>query len=94
MIDSRDAFDVALDEDAAWVLWVRETPQGQSLHLARYTPDLSRELQRLEVARLQGRGRATGFPQLVLADGGAYVVWTDVVEGRPLLRGARFAERG
>lgn len=86
--------DVALDENAAWVLWVRETPQGQSLHLARYTPDLSRELQRLEVARLQGRGRATGFPQLVLADGGAYVVWTDVVEGRPLLRGARFAERG
>ncbi|WP_052108158.1 sialidase family protein [Aerolutibacter daejeonensis] len=86
--------DVALADDAAWVLWVRETPQGQSLHLARYTPDLSRELQRVDVAQLQGRGRATGFPQLVLADGGAYVVWTDVVEGRPLLKGARFAERG
>jgi hypothetical protein len=98
VVDRGDAVqgrvDVALADDAAWVLWVRETPQGQSLHLARYTPDLSRELQRLEVARLQGRGRATGFPQLVLADGGAYVVWTDVVEGRPLLKGAHFAERG
>lgn len=86
--------DVALDADSAWVLWVRESPQGQTLHLARYTPDLSRELQRLEVARLQGRGRATGFPQLVLADGGAYVAWTDVVDGKPLLKGARFAARG
>jgi hypothetical protein len=86
--------DVALAADAVWVLWVRESAQGQSLHLARYTPDLSRELQRMEVARLQGRGRATGFPQLVLADGGAYVVWTDVVDGRPRLQGARFAERG
>lgn len=86
--------DVALDGDAVWVLWVRESAQGQSLHLARYASDLSRELQRLEVARLQGRGRATGFPQLVLADGGAYVVWTDVVDGRPRLKGARFAARG
>ena len=86
--------DVALGDDAVWVLWVRESAQGQSLHLARYAPDLSRELQRLEVARLRGRGRATGFPQLVLADGGAYVVWTDVVDGRPRLLGARFAERG
>lgn len=86
--------DVALDAGSAWVLWVRESPQGQTLHLARYTPDLSRELQRLEVARLQGRGRATGFPQLVLADGGAYVAWTDVVDGKPLLKGARFAARG
>lgn len=98
VVDRGDAVqgrvDVAVGVDAVWVLWVRESAQGQSLHLARYTPDLSRELQRLEVARLQGRGRATGFPQLVLADGGAYTVWTDVVDGRPLLRGARFAPRG
>lgn len=98
VVDRGDAVqgrvDVALDAQAAWVLWVRETAQGQSLHLARYAPDLSHELQRLEVARLQGRGRATGFPQLVLADGGAYVVWTDVVDGQPLLRGARLAPRG
>jgi hypothetical protein len=80
--------DVALGDDAAWVLWMREDAGGQSLQLARYAPDLSRELQRLEVARLQGRGRATGFPQLALRDGTAHVVWTDVVAGKPQLRGA------
>ena len=73
---------------------MREEPQGQSLWVARYTPDLSRELQRLEVATLQGRGRATGFPQMVATDHGLLVAWTDVVQGKPLLRGARIAAAG
>ena len=80
--------DVALQEDAAWVLWLREDAHGQSLQLARYAPDLSRELQRVEVARLQGRGRATGFPQLALHDGTAHVIWTDIVDGKPKLGAA------
>lgn len=82
---------VALDDDNAWVLWLREAQGHQSLQLARFSPDLSRELQRIEVAQLQGRGRGTGFPQLALADGGAYVIWTDVVDGKPALHGARIA---
>lgn len=82
---------VALDAQQAWVLWVREDASGQSLWLARYAPDLSRQLQRVEVAKLQGRGRATGFPQLALRSGGAYIVWTDVIDGAPQLHGARFA---
>jgi len=84
--------DVALGADAAWVLWLREDAQGQSLQLARYAPDLSRELQRLQVAKLEGRGRATGFPQLALGNGKAYVVWTDVIEGKPQLRGAMLTQ--
>lgn len=83
--------DVALDADAAWVVWLREDAGGQVLQLARYTPDLARELQRVVVAKLQGRGRATGMPQLVLRNGTAYVVWTDVIEGAPQLRGATIA---
>ena len=83
--------DVALDADAAWVLWLREDAKGQSLQLARYAPDLSRELQRMEVARLQGRGRGTGFPQLALGGGRVHVVWTDVIDGKPQLRGAMLA---
>ena len=80
--------DVALDARAAWVLWVREEADGQTLQLARYAPDLSRELQRIEVGQIEGRGRATGFPQLALSGDTAYVVWTDVVDGKPRLRGA------
>ena len=85
--------DAAMDADAAWVLWLREDAQGQSLQLLRYAADMSGEPQQVELARLQGRGRATGFPQLALSAGVAYAVWTDVVEGRPLLRGARIVAR-
>ena len=85
---SRRRIDVALGADAAWALWTREDETGQSLQLARYRPDLSGELQRIEVARLQGRGRGTGFAQLVLVDGVVHVAWTDVVDGKPGLHGA------
>ncbi len=80
--------DVALDAQTAWVLWVREQADGQSLQLARYAHDLSSEPERIVVGRIEGRGRATGFPQLALAGDAAYVVWTDVVDGKPRLRGA------
>ena len=79
---------VAVDETQAWILWIREDAGGQSLWLSRRTPDLSTELQRLEVAKLQGRGRATGYPQIVLRDGVAHVAWTDIVDGVSRLRGA------
>ena len=74
----------------AWVLWTREDAGVQSLQFARFASDLSREWQRGEVAKLQGRGRATGVAQLALGNDGAYVVWTDVVDGKPRLAGARF----
>lgn len=79
---------IAIDETQAWILWIREDAGGQSLWLSRRTPDLSTELQRLEVAKLQGRGRATGYPQIVLRDGVAHVAWTDIVDGVSRLRGA------
>jgi hypothetical protein len=83
--------DVAVSADAVWVAWLREDAGGQSLQLALYAPDLSRERQHLEVARLQGRARGTGFPQLAVHDGGAVVVWTDVIDGKPHLRAAAIA---
>jgi hypothetical protein len=79
---------VGLDASQAWVLWLREDAGVQSLWLARYTPDLSRQLQRVKIATLQGRGLATGFPQLALQAGNAYVVWTDVANGVTQLQGA------
>lgn len=85
--------DVALDAGQAWVAWLREDANGQSLWLARYAPDLSRELSRTEIAKLQGRGRATGFPQLAARDGEAFLVWTDIAGGVPQLRGVRIRPR-
>jgi hypothetical protein len=78
---------LALDARQAWVLWIREDAAGQSLWLSRRTPDLQREYQRLEVAKLQGRGRGTGFPKIALRAGVGYVAWTDAVGGVPQLRG-------
>jgi hypothetical protein len=80
---------VAIDRQQVWLLWMREEAGVQSLWLARYTPDLSKELQRVKLADLQGKGRATGFPKLVLTGAAAHVVWTDVVDGAPQLRGVR-----
>ena len=80
---------VAVDGDSVWVNWTREDAEGQSLWLARYSADLSKQLQRIEVAKLQGRGRATGFPQMVVRADAVYLVWTDVVDGKPALQGAR-----
>ncbi|MEZ0472496.1 hypothetical protein [Luteimonas salinilitoris] len=80
---------VALDARQVRVLWLREDGDGQSLWFARYAPDLSREFERIELAKLQGRGRATGFPKLVVHDGVSHAVWTDLLDGQPQLRGAR-----
>lgn len=84
---------VAADGDAVWVSWSREDASGQSLWLARYDVGLGKELQRTQVAKLQGRGRATGFAQLVAHEGAAYLVWTDVVDGKPELHGARLTRK-
>ena len=85
--------DIALDANAAWALWLREDASGQSLMLARYTPDLSRQIETLEVAKLQGRGRGTGFPQLALRDGAAWIVWTEIVDAVPRLQGATYVPK-
>jgi hypothetical protein len=79
---------VALDAKQAWALWIREDASGQTLWLSRRTPDLAKELQRIEVSKLQGRGKGTGFPQIALRNGDAYIAWTDIVDGAPHLRGA------
>ncbi len=81
--------DVALDAQQAWVAWLREDANGQTLMLARYAPDLSRELQRIVVAKLEGRGHASGTPKLVANASGAWLVWTDSIGGVAHLQGAQ-----
>jgi hypothetical protein len=45
------------------------------------------------LAALTGRGRGTGFPKIAVRNGVAFVVWTDIVDGRPHLVGAKVAPR-
>lgn len=81
---------VAMDAHGVWIAWLREDTRTQSLWLARYSPDLSRELERLQIATLRARGPASGFPQLAVRDGVAYMVWTDTDATQPALHGARY----
>ena len=80
---------VAFDGQQAWVAWLREDAQGQTLYLARYSPDLSRQLQKIEVAKLGARGMASGYLKLLAGDGMAWLVWTDSENGVAHLKGAR-----
>ncbi len=85
--------DVALDGQQAWVAWLRETQEGQTLLLARYAPDLSKKLQQFEVATLKARGMASGYPKLVAnGKGKAWLVWTDVEAGVAQLKGAEISQ--
>lgn len=92
-VDSGDAVlgraAVAYDGQQAWVAWLREGAQGQTLLLARYSPDLRRQLQKIEVAKLGARGMASGYLKLLAGDGMAWLVWTDSVNGVAHLKGAR-----
>jgi hypothetical protein len=79
--------DLQADQKGAWLLWTEETEQ-QSLWLQPIDRRLQARAPAARLATLQGRGRATGFARMQLADGRAYIVWTDVVAGKPVLRGA------
>ncbi|MCR6495185.1 glycoside hydrolase [Thermomonas sp. S9] len=83
---------VALDARQVWVAWLEQADRGQRLQLARYAPDLSRRLQTLTLATLATRGLASGYPRLVVDEGGAWLAWTDVdASGVAHLKGARVA---
>lgn len=80
--------DLAADKDGAWLLWLEEN-ESQSLWLTRLDRKLKNAAAPVRVAQLQGKGRATGFARVQALDGTVYVVWTDIVAGKPVLRGAR-----
>lgn len=70
-------------------VWLEEAAAGtQVLRLARYGASLSTPPLEVEVATLQARGRASGMPRLQWAGGAAWLVWTEVEQGAPVLRGA------
>ena len=84
---------LAMDANQLWLVWMREEAGRQSLWLARYAsaavPALAKPLQRIELAKIEGNGRATGFPKIVLREGVAHIVWTESGDNGPRLRGVQ-----
>ena len=67
---------------------MREDAGAQSLRMVRLDGASATPGKAFDVAAVAGRGRGTGMPQLVTAGGRAHLVWTEVVDGGPRLRGA------
>ncbi len=79
--------DILADANSVWLSWMEEKTGTQSVWLAQYTHDLKTEKQRFSLPAVIGSGRATGFPRMVLAQNKIHLVWTDIVKGKPQLRG-------
>ncbi|WP_162823643.1 sialidase family protein [Lysobacter sp. TY2-98] len=86
--DVQGRVDVALDATGAWVAWLTEASEAQALHLAHVPTAAAAPDRTMIAATLAGRGRATGWPRLVVSDGTLHAVWTDVHDGHPVLHGA------
>ena len=80
--------DVAADAQGAWLLWAEESAV-QTLWLQRFDTALNAVGKSIKLAQLQGRGRATGFAKIQKTRDGLHIVWVDVINGKPQLRGAR-----
>ncbi len=80
---------MALADGHVLVSWLEEEEggTGQRLMLSRTDRRLE-NLRSIPVATLAARGRASGFPRLVVRNGAAWLVWVDVADGRPMLKGA------
>ena len=79
--------DILADANSLWLSWMEEKSGTQTVWLAQYSHDLKTEKQRFALPAVLGTGRATGFPRMQLAQNKIHIVWTDVVNGKPQLRG-------
>ena len=79
--------DVLSDKNSVWVSWLVEENARQTVWLAQYSHDLKAEKQRFALPEIVGSGRATGFPRMQLLNNKIYIVWTDIKNGKPELRG-------
>jgi hypothetical protein len=80
--------DLAADAGGAWLLWSEESAV-QTLWLKRVGKNAGHDGAPVLLATLKGRGHGTGFARMQQTADGLYVVWTDVIDGKPALRGAR-----
>ena len=79
---------LAVGDGHLLVSWLEQSPdERQMLILGRYD-GAWHPLQRVEVATLSARGRASGIPRLQWSGDAAWLAWTDVAGETPRLSGA------
>ncbi|MGB0132957.1 hypothetical protein [Dokdonella sp.] len=83
--------DMAMDANNVWLTWLVESSKdnAQQLMLARIDAKSGTLMQRGVVADIAAKGRASGLPQIQVQEGDAWLVWTDSVDGKLRLRGAK-----
>jgi hypothetical protein len=80
--------DLAADAGGAWLLWTEESA-AQTLWLKRFGKNAGNGENPILLATLKARGHGTGFARMQQTADGLYVVWTDVIDGKPRLKGIR-----
>lgn len=80
--------DLAADNNGAWLLWSEENAE-QTLWLKRIGKNAGNDGAPVLLATLKGHGHGSGFARMQQNAQGLHVVWTDVIDGKPVLRGAR-----
>ena len=78
--------DLTADAGGAWLLWTEESAE-QTLWLKRFGKNTRNDGAPILLARLKGRGHGTGFTRMQQTAQGLYVVWTDIIDGKPTLNG-------
>lgn len=78
---------LALDGKDLWVAWLAESGGRQAVWLGRHDGRTGKRIAHQRVADVTARGRASGLPKLQAIGGAAWLVWTDSVDGQPMLRG-------
>jgi hypothetical protein len=81
---------LAMDGDSVWLVWLVERgvgASGQELWLARINAKTGVVAEKKNVASIAARGRASGFPRIQARGGAVWIVWTDSVDKKPILRG-------
>lgn len=81
---------LAAESGSAWLTWLGErggSVSGQEIWLARFDTKAGVPAYSVRIAELAARGRASGLPRIAARDSVAWLVWTDIIDGKPQLRG-------
>lgn len=79
--------DITGNATNAWLLWTEESAV-QSIWLTQIDRHFKHVGQPIRISQLTGRGKATGFARMQMTNEGVFMVWTDVVDGKPVIKGA------